>query len=194
MTYPTSYENISHDRFKTRKLTDNDAVILFASDDNVNHGLGGLIQTLSRLKDVKNKIVVWAEDLPYKDDSFKDNLDYMGNAPLFSVQQIRQINHFLQKNSDKHIIASCSAGVSRSGFVSLLLDIKNDRLDYVKRERGWQDNDTYSFGRRKDNPAGLNGYHANSQALYYAIEEGIFTSGELIKLMDIWELGYNPQC
>lgn len=182
MKYPTEYENIPHERFKTRKLTNNDAVILFASDDHVKNGLGSLLQTLGRLKDVDNKIVVWAEDLPYKGDSFKDDLGFIGNAPLFSVQQVRQINYFLLNNSDKHIISTCGAGVSRSGFVSLLLDIKNDRLDYIRKERGWQDDDIYSFGRRKDNPAGLNGYHANSQALYYAVSEGIITEDEFTKL------------
>jgi len=191
MSYPVSYENIPHDRFKTHSFTENDAVILFASDDNVNHGLGQLIQTIARLKDVKNKMVVWAEDLPYEKNSFKDRLEFMGNAPLISVQQVRQINKFLLDNSDKHIISSCSAGVSRSGFVSLFLDIKNGNTDYIKKEHGWDDEDIYSFGRRKDNPGNLNGYHANSQAMYYAVSEGFVTDEEFKSLLKKTEIIYD---
>lgn len=129
--YPKSYENMSKSTFlkfcQNRMRKDHIAVILFITPNSLigksmmtddfsivtdNDSLKALVCTQM----VGASLVLNVEDLD----------EYIGEAfPLATDDTITQIDNFLLSHSDKHIIAVCDAGVSRSGFISWYLDMKN---------------------------------------------------------------------
>lgn len=138
--YPKVYENISKKSFikycENRMRKDHVAVILFVTPNSLSYGKSMMTDDFSIVTDnetlqamvctqmVGASLIINVEDID----------EYIGEAfPLASKDTVLQIDDFLKRHHDKHILAVCDAGVARSGFVSWYLDKKNGiTRDWVK--------------------------------------------------------------
>ncbi|MDT9683438.1 hypothetical protein RND61_15420 [Streptomyces sp. TRM76323] len=182
LKFPTIYNNFSHSELLNGvEVTDDDALILFVSMDDIRWGKDNLRKLLNVALGAKNSLVIFADDLPKEVVSYTvDMLPSLDNPSMPSEQHVKQIVRFLLDNPNKNIISSCSAGISRSGWVSFFLDVKNARFDSIKR---FGESYLWSFDSKRT--VVHNGYNANSAFTYYAIENGLFSDEEIRALREL---------
>lgn len=170
--YPTIYSHCSHDKLLTLSLQHKN-VILFISDDDIRHGLSTLHKLLAHIQTASNFLVIYADDIPLDWLHEMPNQVFKMNAP--TEDQFLQINDFLQQHANQELIASCSAGTSRSGFVHFYLDILNHRIQNVVYYR--QANVYGNQGDFLDE----NIYRANSLLTHFAINHMTSTQKQILK-------------
>lgn len=175
MAYPKNYENISKRLFLQTDLKDS-ACILFVPEDGY-HNIPkdypeGYIPTLkNHAKTAYDTLYIPAEDVGVNwGDEFKHA----------TMDHLYQINTFLQKNANKNIISVCDAGISRSGFITFLLDIKNNNLKYVTTYET-KGEIIFTCENRPFNKT----YLANSELTHHLLESNILTTIEKQKLKTI---------
>ena len=146
--YPKVYKNISKANFLNEDIK-NKAVVIFMSEDNYKKEYKKYQDTyfettFEKAKETDNKLFIHAKDV---------GLDW-GFTETPNERMLDEINRFLLYNKDEEIISVCDAGVARSGFVTFLLDVKNNNLTDVERFETKQDIEFDSRkGRYITNPA-----------------------------------------
>lgn len=126
--YPTQYENILKSKFIKYDL-EGVACIIFTTPEleGVNPREFTDLYTLHVRKHSESSddyIFIVAEDLPL---GFGGSNKY--NLP--KLEHVYKIDELLRKNHDKKILSVYDAGISRSGFVSFMLDMKNHNYDKI---------------------------------------------------------------
>lgn len=174
--YPTQYENISKSKFMKSNL----------------EGVACVIFTTPELEDIDPKefadlytpyvrkhaessddyIFIVSEDLPL---GFSSNREYS----LPKLRHVYKIDEFLRKNCDKKILAVCDAGISRSGFVSFMLDMKNHNYDNIAVVADYDG--AWMFNRSRRVATEGNIYLANSAYCGFLRESQILTIAEEIE-------------
>lgn len=177
--FPSSYKHVSHHELLDNiKLSDNDALILFMGMDDVRWGREEYFKLLKLVKETTYSLLIFADDLPKETiDTTIDGLVSLDNPSMPSYEHVKQIVRFLLDNNDRNIVASCGAGISRSGWVSFFLDVKNGHYDSIRRFKSPVD---WDYDSRKTDIH--NGYNANSAFTFYAYYNNIFTSDEKNRL------------
>lgn len=159
MSYPTVYSNSSHEHLLAQNLS-NTNVVLFLSSSNIKHGLPKLQKLLDHIKTANDYLVIYAEDIPLSWLSEIPNDIYKYEAP--TENQFLQIDDFLKSHADKELIASCSAGTYRSGFVHFYLDVIHNHVNHLTYNPR---TDRYSNGGSIFDE---NTYRSNSLLTHYA--------------------------
>lgn len=175
--YPTKYTNISKGSFlqiEPEKLK-NAALILFIPKDGYHNNKEsypeGYIPTLkAHAKHAKDVLYIEAEDV---------GLNWGDNFIKPKVRHFHEIDSFLKKNAANPILAICDAGVSRSGFVSFYLDVKNNNLDHVGF-CPYLDDIHFSRGRKYGTF-----YHTNPALTKYMMDSRLLTHSERKALEDM---------
>lgn len=125
--YPTNYNNISKEQMFLEDLKDKACVVFITNELNkINPTVFPDLYTpnvIRKLIESKDFLLIIAEDV---DDSYTEILE----RP--NIQQMYQIDDFLKRHSNDEILSICDAGIARSGFVTLWLDIVNRKdLDII---------------------------------------------------------------
>lgn len=174
--YPTQYENIPKSKFMKSNL-EGVACIIFTTPEleDVDPREFADLYTPHVRKHAESSddyIFIVAEDLPL---GFSDNHKY--NLP--KLEHVYKINEFLRKNYDKKIIAVCDAGISRSGFVSFMLDMKNHNYDKIAVMADYDG--AWMFNRSRRVVTEGNIYLANSAYCGFLRESHILTIEEEVE-------------
>lgn len=175
--YPKKYKNISKKELM-REDVHNKALIIFITDDldTINPEEYPDLYTPNVIKISENSydtLFVNAEDIC-------KGLSKDYRAP--SETDFLNINNFLVRNSEKEIVAVCDAGISRSGFVTFFLDVKNDNIDDVSYQKDYNGGSIFSVGKRGTS---YRRYLTNSALTDYLLSSNVLTPKELEKIEDI---------
>mgnify|MGYP004597686091 CR=1 FL=1 len=175
--YPTRYTNISKRMFLETDVTPA-AIILFIPEDGYHdqpemYPDGYIPNLKAHAETAKDVLYIPAEDV---------GVNWGLNFKRPTAQHFEEINNFLKKNADNPILAVCDAGVSRSGFVTFFLDVKNDRLDGVSYSPDYTGFDPH-FIRRSTEHGTF--YHTNPALTKFMLESDVLTTKERKALAEI---------
>lgn len=128
MPYPDQYTALDRESFLAR-TPDNKTVVIFihgnvATDLDDKPSFERAQTVLPRYPDY---LSIDIDDVVEHDMTAQDNEKY--HFLFFSLAKAYQIDKFLRQHADKRVIATCVAGVSRSGGVVWYLDSQNDRTN-----------------------------------------------------------------
>lgn len=163
--YPTKYAHIDHDSFKDMDVK-NKAAILFLSKNNVSYHPEETLKLMENVNTAKEFIIVFMEDLDgyWKSGKLKEHERYDLDEPL--EYHFDKIDAFLRHNKDLEVIASCSAGVSRSGFVTWWLDFQNGNADDAE----WSEDEYGIYFHAGKTSTRKRGYFTNGLLTKYALQ------------------------
>lgn len=174
--YPTKYANIGKHEFLNTDVS-TAAIILFIPKDG-SHDMPesypeGYIPTLkAHAETAVDVLYIEAEDVGTK---------WGKNFIAPKVRHLHEIDSFLKKNAGNPVLAVCDAGVSRSGFVTFYLSVKNDKLEGVH----------FSLESDGDDPHFIRGskygkfFHTNPALTKYLLDSNLLTHSERKKLNSI---------
>lgn len=171
--YPTKYTNISKATFLKLDVS-KCAIILFIPEDGYHdkpesYPEGYIPNLKKHAETAKAALYIPAEDVGSKwGKQFK--------RP--KVHHLHQISQFLKKNADTPILAVCDAGVSRSGFVTFFLDIKNNNLKGVKYVLDYDGFDQHFVRGSLRGKSWGSFYHTNPALTNYLLNSNLLTDSE----------------
>lgn len=119
--YPTCYEHLSKREFLMTDSKDSACIIFVPNDKGCDRQLDQAV--IKHARQSKKVLVLAISDLGLT----------IGNKKFRpQLNHLNQIDDFLQENRQSPIIAVCDAGVSRSGFISFYLDLKNKSWSHIQ--------------------------------------------------------------
>lgn len=180
MAYPTKYQHYSHEDLQTVDLTKK-SLIYFLSREELTRPEE--LKKLIHVNTAKHVLFIYAQDMPILAPDILDTTGLIRHADMPYPNQMAQIDLFLQDHADTTMIASCGAGVSRSGFVHWYLDVINNHFDGICYARIKHDGIVY----QNDIPNNeIGGYSANSSFVHYAMPYFNQKQKDLIANLPLW--------
>lgn len=181
--YPSKYANIGKREFLNIDVS-KAAIILFIPKDGY-HDMPveypeGYIPTLkAHAQTAVDVLYIEAEDVGIK---------WGKNFATPKIRHLHEIDSFLKKNAGHPILAVCDAGVSRSGFVTFYLSVKNDKLEGVHYSLESDGNDPHFIRGSKYGKF----FHTNPALTKYLLDSNLLTHSERAKLNTIIAQEGNP--